>query len=84
MLEHLYGADSSQVPETQTASDLWAADDAFASAPPSHSERAARAFLIAKHGDTSKAYNTWQSAMTGRGHELRELFAEVAAWKSGR
>jgi hypothetical protein len=70
--------------ETKTASALWAVDDAFASAAPSHSERDARAYLIAKHGDSFKAYDVWGRAMTGRGHELRELFAEITAWQRAR
>jgi hypothetical protein len=76
MLQHLYGA--------ATASALWAADDAFTAMGPSPSERDARAFLIAKHGDSVEAYKVWERAMTGHGDELRELFAAVAVWKSGR
>jgi hypothetical protein len=71
-------------PETKTASELWAADDAFTATAPSQSERDARSFLIARHGDSIKAYNVWERAMTGHGQEIRELFAEVAAWKIGR
>jgi hypothetical protein len=82
MLEEDYDAPAAA--ETKAASELWAADDAFRSVAPSHSEWEARAYLIAKYGDNSGAYEAWERAMTGRGHELRELFAEVAAWKRER
>jgi hypothetical protein len=48
------------------------------------SEKLARAYLIAKHGDNISAYDAWRKASNGRADELTALYSEVFAWKKAR
>ena len=74
-------AQSNPVAETRAASERWTADDAVTHKVPSQLERAARAYLITKHGDNAHAYEVWERAIVG--HELAELFAQGSPRKNG-